>query len=184
MPPGIKATTGNLPHELTSFVGRRREIGEVRRLLSVSRLVTLTGVGGVGKTRLALRVAAESSRAFDDGVWSVGLGELNDPGAVVDEVLSALRLSEGRSAAPESVLVEYLSPRKLLLVLDNCEHLIEPVADLAVTLLRACPELRILATSGNRSGLVEKPSTGSHPLRCRTRTRFRWPEGDWAATRR
>ncbi|MFE5700809.1 ATP-binding protein [Rhodococcus koreensis] len=153
MPPGIKATTGNLPHELTSFVGRRREIGEVRRLLSVSRLVTLTGVGGVGKTRLALRVAAESSRAFDDGVWSVGLGELNDPGAVVDEVLSALRLSEGRSAAPESVLVEYLSPRKLLLVLDNCEHLIEPVADLAVTLLRACPELRILTTSREPLGI-------------------------------
>ncbi|MFD9661012.1 ATP-binding protein [Rhodococcus sp. NPDC059968] len=153
MPSGIKATVGNLPHELTSFVGRRREIAVVRRLLSVSRLVTLTGVGGVGKTRLALRVAAESSRAFDDGVWSVGLGELNDPGAVVDAVLSALRLSEGRSAAPESLLVEYLAARKLLLVLDNCEHLVEPVADLAVALLRACPELRILATSREPLGI-------------------------------
>ncbi|KAF0957050.1 hypothetical protein MLGJGCBP_01127 [Rhodococcus sp. T7] len=144
---------GNLPHELTSFVGRRREIAEVRRLLSVSRLVTLTGIGGVGKTRLALRVAADSGRAFDDGVWLVGLGELHDPGAVGDAVSSAVDLREGRDAAPETLLVEYLAARKPLLVLDNCEHLVEPVADLAVTLLRACPELRILATSREPLGI-------------------------------
>ena len=144
---------GNLPYELTSFVGRRREIGEVRRLLSVSRLVTLTGIGGVGKTRLALRVAADSSRAFDDGVWLVGLGELHDPGTVVDAVPSALKLREGRGGQTETLLVEYLAARKLLLVLDNCEHLVESVAVLAETLLRSCPGLRIVATSREPLGI-------------------------------
>ncbi|MFC0447468.1 ATP-binding protein [Rhodococcus jostii] len=153
MPPDGKANVGNLPHELTSFVGRRREVAEVRRLLSLSRLVTLTGIGGVGKTRLALRVAADSSRAFDDGVWLVGLGELDDPGAVGDAVLSSLDLREGRGDPPAALLVEYLAVRKLLVVLDNCEHLVEPVADLVDTLLRACPELRILATSRESLGI-------------------------------
>ncbi|MEN0136081.1 MAG: LuxR C-terminal-related transcriptional regulator, partial [Rhodococcus sp. (in: high G+C Gram-positive bacteria)] len=153
MPPGDRTNAGNLPHELTSFVGRRRELGEVRRLLSVSRLVTLTGIGGVGKTRLALRVAADSSRAFEDGVWLVELGEVYEPGAVVDAALSALGLREGAGAAPEALLAEYLEPRKLLLVLDNCEHLVEPAADLARPLLRACPELRVLATSREPLGI-------------------------------
>ncbi|ANS28158.1 transcriptional regulator, LuxR family [Rhodococcus opacus] len=86
-------------------------------------------------------------------MWSVGLGELHDPDAVVDAVSSALTLREGQDAAPESLLVEYLAARKLLLVLDNCEHLVEPVAELAGTLLRACPELRILATSREPLGI-------------------------------
>ncbi|MFD6059585.1 ATP-binding protein [Rhodococcus wratislaviensis] len=153
MSSGGKARVGNIPHELTSFVGRRREIAEVRRLLSVSRLVTLTGIGGVGKTRLALRVAADSSRAFGGGVWLVGLGELRDPDAVADTVSAALRLREGRGGSPESLLVEYLAERLLLLVLDNCEHLVEQVAALAETLLRACPDLRILATGREPLGI-------------------------------
>ncbi|RYH25838.1 MAG: LuxR family transcriptional regulator, partial [Alcaligenaceae bacterium] len=99
MRPGGKVKVGNIPHELTSFVGRRREIAEVRRLLSVSRLVTLTGIGGVGKTRLALRVAVDSVRAFGDGVWLAGLGELRDPGVVVDAVSAALKLREGRGGS-------------------------------------------------------------------------------------
>ena len=86
-------------------------------------------------------------------MWSVGLGELHDPDAVVDAVSSALTLREGQDAAPESLLVEYLAARKLLLVLDNCEHLVEPVAELSGTLLRACPELRILATSREPLGI-------------------------------
>ncbi|MFC9555162.1 ATP-binding protein [Rhodococcus sp. NPDC056960] len=150
---GGKANAGNLPHELTSFVGRRHEIVEVRRLLSVSRLVTLTGIGGVGKTRLALRVAADSTRAFDDGVWLIGLGELQDPDTVVDAVSSVLQLREGLGGSPEAVLVEYLAERTLLLVLDNCEHLVEPVATLTRTLLRACPNLRILTTSREPLGI-------------------------------
>ncbi|QSE80871.1 ATP-binding protein [Rhodococcus koreensis] len=153
MAPGDRTNAGNLPHELTSFVGRRREVVEVRSLLSVSRLVTLTGIGGVGKTRLALRVAADSARAFEDGVWLVELGEVYEPGAVVDAALSALGLREGAGVAPEALLVEYLEPRKLLLVLDNCEHLVEPAADLARPLLRACPELRVLATSREPLGI-------------------------------
>ncbi|MFD9669118.1 ATP-binding protein [Rhodococcus sp. NPDC059968] len=153
MAPGGKANMGNLPHELTSFVGRRREIAEVRSLLSVSRLVMLTGIGGVGKTRLALRVAADSRRAFHDGVWLVGLGELHDPRAVVETVASVFGLGEGRGASPEGLLVEYLASRESLLLLDNCEHLVEPVADLALTLLRACPDLRILATSRQPLGI-------------------------------
>ncbi|WP_160095452.1 ATP-binding protein [Rhodococcus sp. T7] len=153
MPSGAKANIGNLPHELTSFVGRRREIAEVRRLLSVSRLVTLTGIGGVGKTRLALRVAADSGRAFDEGVWLVGLAELHDPDRVGDAVSSALHLREGWDAAPETLLEGEFTTRNQLLVLDNCEHLVEPVADLTLTLLRACPELRILATSREPLGI-------------------------------
>jgi predicted ATPase/DNA-binding CsgD family transcriptional regulator len=164
MPSGGKANVGNLPHELTSFVGRHHEIAEVRRLLSVSRLVTLTGIGGVGKTRLALRIAADSHRAFDDAVWSVGLGELHGPDAVVDAVSSALKLREGRETAPVTRLVEYLSARKLLLVLDNCEHVVEQVADLAGTLLRACPELRILATSRELLGIGGEATIRVPPL--------------------
>ncbi|WP_009476146.1 LuxR C-terminal-related transcriptional regulator [Rhodococcus sp. JVH1] len=164
MPSGGKANVGNLPYELTSFVGRRREITEGRRLLSVSRLVTLTGVGGVVKTRLALRVAADASRAFDDGVWLVGLGELHDPDTVIDAVSSALKLREGRGGPPETLLVEYLAVRKLLLVLDNCEHLVEPVAALAETLLRSCPELRILATSREPLGIGGEATLRVPPL--------------------
>ncbi|NIL78886.1 hypothetical protein RhoFasB10_05073 [Rhodococcus sp. B10] len=89
----------------------------------------------------------DTSRTFGDGVWLVGLGDLHDPGAVVDAVSVALELREGRGAPPETLLVEYLMTRKLLLVLDACEHLVEPVAALAETLLRVCPDLRILATS-------------------------------------
>lgn len=144
---------GNLPHELTSFVGRRREMAEVRRLLSVSRLVTLTGVGGVGKTRLALRCAADCKRVFADSVWSVSLGEMRDPGAVTDAVMSALGLREGRGSTPAMQLVEYLAPRQLLLVVDNCEHLVAPVASLSEALLRSCPDFRILATSREALGI-------------------------------
>ncbi|GAF49140.1 putative LuxR family transcriptional regulator [Rhodococcus wratislaviensis NBRC 100605] len=163
MPSGGKANVGNLPYELTSFVGRRNEIAEVRRLFSVSRLVTLTGVGGVGKTRLALRVATDSSRAFADGVWSIGLGELYDRGGVVEAVLSALNLREGRGA-PDTQLVEYLTSRKLLLVLDNCEHLVGPVADLTETLLRSCPDVRILATSREPLGIGGEATLRVPPL--------------------
>ena len=100
---------------------------------------------------MSLRVAADSSRAFDDGVWSVGLGEL--AAGVADAVLSALNLREGRGA-PERKLVEYLAARKLLLVLGNCEHLVGPVADPAETLLRSCPDVRILATSREPLGVL------------------------------
>jgi predicted ATPase/DNA-binding CsgD family transcriptional regulator len=137
----------SLPADLTGFVGRRAERSEVRRLLSKSRLVTLTGLGGVGKTRLALRVATELRRVMPDGVWFVPLGELSDPDLIAETTAAALGINDRSGPSGVGRLAEYLRPRELLLVLDNCEHLIDDCADLAEALLRACPRLRILATS-------------------------------------
>ncbi|KXF50719.1 protein kinase [Rhodococcus sp. SC4] len=148
--PGAK---GNLPVELTSFVGRRTELSEAKKLLSVSHLVTLTGFGGVGKTRLALRVADSVKRAFVDGVWLVELGELTDASLLVDVMAAALGLRSQSARPLFDVLLEFLGPRNLLLVLDNCEQLVGAVAELTETLLEACPELRVLATSREQLGI-------------------------------
>lgn len=136
----------NLPADLTSFVGRRSEAHAVRQLLAADRLVTLTGVGGVGKTRLALRVAHDLRRAFPDGVCLVELASLKDPDLLPHTLMDALGIRE-HSAHAALVLTDYLRPRHTLLVLDNCEHLLEATADLADRLLRVAPKLRILATS-------------------------------------
>jgi predicted ATPase/DNA-binding NarL/FixJ family response regulator len=146
MAPGGRGA-GNLPAELTSFVGRRDEVAEVRRLLADYRLVTLTGVGGVGKTRLALRAAVELRRAFSDGVWLVRLDQLRDGALVTQAVAGTLGLQNRAGSSPEGALAEYLAGRQLLLVLDNCEHLVGAVAKLADQLLCAAPDLRVLATS-------------------------------------
>ena len=143
----MRRVGGNLPAELTSFVGRRGEVAQVRRMLAESRLVTLTGVGGVGKTRLALRAAAGLARAFRDGAWLVPLDQLRDEALVAQAVAGALGLRERAGAAPEAALADYISERRLLLVLDNCEHLAGTVAKLTDLLLRAAPGLRVLATS-------------------------------------
>jgi predicted ATPase/DNA-binding CsgD family transcriptional regulator len=161
MSPTATGKAGNLPLELTSFVDRRREVTEAKRLLSASRLVILTGVGGIGKSRLALRVAAQVRRAFDDGAWLVELGELQDPALVAHTVAATLGLREqaalgpGEPSArsPITLLTEYLAARQVLLVLDNCEHLVEPAAKLVDALLRTCPGLRVLATSRERLGV-------------------------------
>ncbi|MEU4310976.1 protein kinase [Nocardia sp. NPDC024068] len=140
-------TTGNLPLELTSLVNRRTEVVEVKNLLSTSRLVTLAGPGGVGKTRLALRAAAQVRRDFADGVWLVDLTDVAEPAILVDVVAAAVGV-RGEAARPTiDVLVEHLCPRETLLVLDNCEQLVDPVAELDEALLQGCPGLRILATS-------------------------------------
>ncbi|WP_213575142.1 LuxR C-terminal-related transcriptional regulator [Rhodococcus sp. USK13] len=136
----------NLPADLTSFLGRRSETQTVRKLLSADRLVTLTGVGGVGKTRLALRVARDVRRAFPDGVCLVELASLKDPDLLPHTLIDALGIREQSAPAP-LVLTDYLRPRHTLLVLDNCEHILEAAADLVDRLLRAAPKLRILATS-------------------------------------
>jgi predicted ATPase/DNA-binding CsgD family transcriptional regulator len=143
---------GRLPAEVTSFVGRRRELAETRRLLSSSRLLTLTGVGGVGKTRLAVRMAAEVRRTFADGVWFVELAALGDPALLGHTLAGALELSQV-SADPTADLAEYLEDKHLLLVLDNCEHLAEACAVLVSKLLSAAPRLRILATSRHVLGV-------------------------------
>jgi predicted ATPase/DNA-binding CsgD family transcriptional regulator len=138
---------GNLPAEVTSFVGRRRELADVKRALSKSRLVTLTGVGGVGKTRVAERVARDRRRAYPHGVWLVELGELPDPALLTQTVLTELGVRGQPSGDALRVLIDSLSGRQLLLVLDNCEHLLDEVAALSAALLRSCPGLQILATS-------------------------------------
>jgi non-specific serine/threonine protein kinase len=153
-PLASRRTLSNLPVELTSFVGRDAELAELKKLMSSYPLVTVTGTGGVGKTRLALRAAAEVAAEFPDGVRLVELGELRDGAAVVDVIAAALGL---RDAAPTEPLVhsiiEYLCPRGFLLLLDNCEQVVDAAAALAETLLRACPGLRILATSREGMGI-------------------------------
>jgi predicted ATPase/DNA-binding NarL/FixJ family response regulator len=137
---------GYLPAEVTNFVGREWELGQVRRLLSTGRLVTLTGPGGIGKTRLARRVAAQVDRAFPDGVWLVELAELREGDLLSVEVATTLGLKDS-SNDPGASLAEYLRDKNMLLVLDNCEHLVRPVVALLSRLLTSAPALRVLATS-------------------------------------
>jgi non-specific serine/threonine protein kinase len=141
------ANPNNLPLQISSFIGREREIAEVRRLLSSARLVTLTGAGGCGKTRLSLAVAGGVIAEFDDGVWLVELAALNDPALVPQAVATALGLRERTSGTLHQALADYLHARHALLVLDNCEHLINACAMLSDALLQYCPTLQILATS-------------------------------------
>jgi predicted ATPase/DNA-binding CsgD family transcriptional regulator len=143
----------NVPTELSSFVGRRAELAEVKRLLGNARLVTLAGPGGVGKTRLALRAAATVQRAFPDGVWLVELARLSDPAAVADEVGTALGLRDQSVRTPAS-LSRFIVGKHMLLVLDNCEHVLGACARLVAALLRACPRLHVLATSRQPLGLA------------------------------
>ncbi|MBN6050950.1 tetratricopeptide repeat protein [Nonomuraea sp. RK-328] len=145
-------SAAGLPAELTSFVGRRHDIAEVKRLLAGSRLVTLVGVGGVGKSRLALRVAAEVQRAFRDGVCLVELAALESPGVLAQAMIEHLHIVDHSSREPVEVLAEHLRGRQTLMVLDNCEHLRHDCAVLAATLVRAAPGLRILATSRQALG--------------------------------
>ncbi len=149
----LRRSAGNLPVELTSFIGRRTEVSDVTKLLSSSRLVTLTGIGGVGKTRLALRVAAGAAPEFPHGVWLAELGELTDGSLLTDVVAGAIGVRDESARLLGEVLVEHLSSRRLLLVLDNCEQVVNEAAKLTETLLRACPELRILATSREALGI-------------------------------
>ena len=141
----------NLPVAVTSFVGRERELDEVLRLLENSRLVTLAGTGGAGKTRLALQAAAAAVEGFRDGAWFVELAPVRDPERVAPEVVTALGFLPGSLAQPgeslEERLCDQLHDRRLLLVLDNCEHVVEAAALLVHTILARCPEVTVLATS-------------------------------------
>ena len=141
------AATTNLPVALTSFVGREWELAEARRLLGATRLLTLTGAGGIGKTRLALKVAARLLPDFPDGVWLVEMAHLTEPGHAPRAVAAVLGIREQPDQPLLTTLVTTLGSRRLLLVLDNCEHLIDTCACLADELLAACPHLSILATS-------------------------------------
>ncbi|MFJ2667499.1 protein kinase [Nocardia fluminea] len=163
--PAARTSENNLPLELTSFVGRRHESTEAKRLLSDSSLVTMTGIGGVGKTRLALRLAADVQRKFEDGVRLVELGGLRDGSLLIDTVAAALGLRDQPRRQFDDVVAEFLAARHLLLVLDNCEQVVEPVAALAQMLLRTCPQLRILATSREPLGIGGEAVMRVPPLR-------------------
>lgn len=151
-PPRVLRT--NLHQPLTSFVGREREIAEIQHLLGTTRLLTLTGAGGVGKTRLALQVGAALQEAFADGVWLVELAALADPNLVPHTVALALGIAPTSALPIHTVLTDYLLDRDLLLILDNCEHLLSACAELAELVLRAAPHLRILATSRESLGVL------------------------------
>ncbi|WP_067862545.1 ATP-binding protein [Nocardia shimofusensis] len=138
---------GVLPLELTSFIDRRTELAEVKNMLASSRLVTLTGIGGVGKTRLALRAASAVRRDFTDGVWLVDLADVSDPGLLLEVVAATLGLRDESARPLRDVVLDVLSARETLLVIDNCEQVVAAVAELVDTWLRACPNLRILITS-------------------------------------
>jgi predicted ATPase/DNA-binding SARP family transcriptional activator/DNA-binding CsgD family transcriptional regulator len=154
----------NLPASLTSFVGRERELLEVRRTLAMTRLLTLTGPGGSGKTRLALEVAADLIGTYRDGVWIVDLAPLSEPGLVVQEVAGVLGVQERPGEPLPDTLVDALRSRRMLLVLDNCEHLIDAVAYLVEDLLRPCPDLRLLATSRAALGVPDEINLPVPPL--------------------
>jgi predicted ATPase/DNA-binding SARP family transcriptional activator/DNA-binding CsgD family transcriptional regulator len=143
----------NLPAPRTSFVGREREMVEVKRMLTMTRLLTLTGAGGSGKTRLALEVASDLVSIYPDGVWLVTLAELSEGDLVPQAVATALQVPERPGQPLTDTLVEASEANELLLVLDNCEHLVEAAADLVDTLLDSCPHLRVLATSREPLGI-------------------------------
>lgn len=138
---------GNLPAEATSFIGRRRELAALRERLAGGRLVCLVGPGGVGKTRLALRAAGELARGFPGGVWLVELAEIREPALVANAVLAALDLRDQAAADPATLLLSYLRDKRLLLVVDNCEHLLAAAAGLLGEVLRSAPGVKVIATS-------------------------------------
>ncbi|MDP9245980.1 MAG: tetratricopeptide repeat protein [Chloroflexota bacterium] len=146
----LDATPNNLPTQTTSFVGREPEIAKALGLLDGGRLLTLTGSGGTGKTRLALQVTASALDHFSAGAWLVELAPVTNPGDVAATVAAALHVSERAGHDRLATISESLRSQELLLVLDNCEHLIESCAQLADVLLRSCPRLKIIATSRER----------------------------------
>ena len=143
----VKDIPNNLPQSGTSFIGREREIDEVKALLTTTRILTLVGMGGMGKTRLSLQVAAQVIHQYPDGAWFLDLAPISDPALVMGEAAQLLGVRE----EPERLLIEsicaHLKPRRVLLIFDNCEHLIKPCADLAHAIVKAAPFVSMLSTS-------------------------------------
>jgi predicted ATPase/class 3 adenylate cyclase len=149
----LDAHPNNLPIQLTSFIGREQEMARVKELLANAHILTLTGVGGVGKTRLALQVALDLIDEFPDGEWFVEFAPLTDPALVPHSVAAALGLQLQSGLTIELALIEYLRDKNCLLIFDNCEHLIDACAKLTQALVNICPNLKILATSRERFGI-------------------------------
>jgi predicted ATPase/DNA-binding CsgD family transcriptional regulator len=138
---------GNLPAEATSFIGRRHELAEVRKKLTEARLVSLVGPGGVGKTRLAIRIATDLGRGFRGGGWLVELAEVRDPALVSSAVMAALDLRDQAATDPLTLVLSHLRDKELLLVVDNCEHLLAAAAQAVTDMMRAAPGVRVITTS-------------------------------------
>lgn len=159
-----RSRSGNLPAEVTSFVGRRGELSEINTRLARARLVNLVGPGGVGKSRLAVRAATDLARRFRAGAWLVELAEVRDPVLVANVVGEALDLRDQAGKEPRETLLSHLRDKQLLLVLDNCEHLLAATAPLVTDLLAASPELRVLATSREPLGIPGEQVVPVPPL--------------------
>jgi predicted ATPase/class 3 adenylate cyclase len=147
-------TLNNLPRGLTTFIGREREVAEIKRLLGTTRLLTLVGIGGAGKTRLAVQVAGDVMRDYGHGVWFVKLGSVTDPVMVPQAVGGTLGLREDAGRPILEALTAHLGSRHMMLILDNCEHLVGAVADLVEQLLAAAPKLQIMCTSREALGII------------------------------
>ena len=148
------APRSNLPASTTSFIGREREQKEIIDLIANNRLVTLTGAGGIGKTRLSVQVASGLLNDFPNGIWLIELAPLSDPTLVPQAMVSTLGLIDQAGRSALNVLTDFLQSKRVLLLIDNCEHLIQACAHLAETLLRACPDLHILTTSREALGIA------------------------------
>jgi predicted ATPase/class 3 adenylate cyclase len=148
----LDAFPGNLPVQVSSFVGREAEIARVQQALADARVVTLTGVGGVGKTRLALQVAAEVIGRYRDGAWLCELAPVTDPGTVWDTLAATLRVAARPGRSLDESVLEFLAEKQILLIFDNCEHLLESIAALVDRLVHHCPAVSVVATS--REGLA------------------------------
>jgi predicted ATPase/class 3 adenylate cyclase len=149
----LETINHNLPAQLTSFIGREQEIAEARKLLASTRILTFIGPGGTGKTRLCLQVAAEQLPAFKDGVWLIELAQLADSKYVLSTIASTFHLREHQGVPLIDSVTDYLRGKQLLLVLDNCEHLIETCAQLSDHFLHACPKLKIITSSREALGI-------------------------------
>src|SRR6516225_10426818 len=144
----------NLPIQLTSFIGRERELAEIKRLLHSARLLTLTGPAGCGKTRIALQLASGLFEDYPNGVAWVGLETLADPGLVPQALASAMGVRERQGHPVTETLLDNLRSKTILLLLDNCEHVLSACAGLCDSLLRHCPTVKILTTSREGLGVV------------------------------
>ena len=154
----LKEIPNNLPVQLTSFIGRKNEIAEVKQEMETHRLVTLIGSGGTGKTRLSLQVATDLLDQFDHGVWFVELAPLTDPELIPQTIFSTIGISEQAGKTPLEVLKEYLHEKQTLIILDNCEHLISTSAQVVNMLLNAAPRLKVMASSREALGVKGEAS--------------------------
>ena len=163
-PKSMEVLPNNLPVQTTSFIGREREMEDVHRLLEKSRLITLTGTGGTGKTRLSLEVGARLINEFHDGVWQIELAPISDPARVPELVCNVLGVREEPGKPLRGTLLNFLRSKSLLIILDNCEHMIAELSSLISEWLRSCPHIKVLATSRHSLGVSGETTFSVPPL--------------------